>query len=90
MDGIKKVFEWFNALFTDFNGWMKSVFKFDYHVLNFYEKAIIPLPEWMKLVGLFFLSIALVLGIIQLIKKVYKLVVVLLIIFIIIILITWL
>lgn len=90
MEVLKDIFEWFKSLFTDFNGWMKSVFRFDHHMLNFYDKAIAPLPEWMKIIGLIVLLIAVVLGTIQLVKKVYKLIVVLLIVFGIIILITWL
>lgn len=90
MDVFKNIFKWFKNLFSDFNGWMVSVFKFDQHILNFYDKAIVPLPEWVKIVGLFFVLIALVLGTIQLIKKFFKLIIVLLIVFGIIVLMTWL
>lgn len=90
MDFFNNIIEWFKSLFANFNGWMTSVFKFDYHILNFYDKAIVPLPEWLKIVGLFFILIALVLGTIQLVKKAFKLVIVLLIVFGIVALITWL
>jgi len=90
VDVIKSIFEWFKSLFTDFNGWMTSVFKFDERILSFYDKAISPLPEWVKIIGLFFVLIALVLGAIQLIKKSFKIVLVLVIVFGIIVLITWL
>lgn len=90
MDTIKNIFEWFKILFTDFNAWMIKVFKFDYRVLNFFDKAISPLPEWVKILGLIFILITIVLGVMQLIKKAYKIMIVLIIVFGIIVLITWL
>lgn len=87
---MTQFFEWFKKLFTDFNGWMASVFKFDQHLLNFYNNIIAPLPEWVKMVGLVITLIALVLGTFQLIKKFAKLAIILLIVFALIVLITWL
>jgi uncharacterized membrane protein YbaN (DUF454 family) len=87
---FKDVYEWFKNLFTDFNAWMKSTFQFDKRITDFYNFAIAPLPEWVKILGLIVVLIALVIGMIQLIKKSFKVMIILLIVFGIIILIIWL
>lgn len=90
MDVVNSVFEWIKNIFSKFNNWLASITKFDHHILNLYNKLIAPLSEWVKILGLLFVLFALVLGIIQIIKKSFKLAIVILIIIGIIVLFTWL
>lgn len=90
MDMFQNVLEWFKGLFSDLNVWMASVFKFDETILNLYDRFVAPLPEWIKMLGFIFVTITLVFGAIEIIKKAYKLVLVLVIVFGIIILLTFL
>ncbi len=90
MGFFEKVWSWIKSLFGGIDNWMIKTFKFDVITLDLYEKLIVPLPEWVKWLGVVGIAILLVLGVISLIKKSIKLVIVIAVILGIILLITWL
>lgn len=80
MDKVKQFFEVIAKLFSDFDGWIKTTFHFDEKIINVYQTAIAPLSEWVKMVGLVVLILLVIVGLIVVIKKAYKLILTLVII----------
>ena len=60
-------------IFGGFNNLLKSWIGFDEKILNLYNQFIEPQPEIFKILGLVFLSIIIVLGVISFVKKMLKL-----------------
>ncbi|MFA5719432.1 MAG: hypothetical protein WC939_00065 [Acholeplasmataceae bacterium] len=80
---MEKVKEFFNALskmFANFNDWLQTTFLFDEKIVNFYQAAIAPLAEWIKMVGLVVAILLIIVGFVVVLKKAYKLILTLLII----------
>ena len=73
-DTIKGFFE---SLYGRFNGFLQTTLDIDGKVLALYDQFIVPLPELIKLVGMVFLGIVIVLGVISFVKKMLKLFIVL-------------
>lgn len=71
-DIIAKVSEWF----TDLNGLIANVTKFDERFLTFYANSIEPISEWLKITGLIALAIIVIAGVFALLKKFFKLTVI--------------
>jgi hypothetical protein len=67
----------FESLYGRFNGFLQTTLDIDGKVLALYDQFIVPLPELIKLVGMVFLGIVIVLGVISFVKKMLKLFIVL-------------
>ena len=67
----------FESLYGRFNGFLQTTLDLDGKVLALYDQFIVPLPELIKLVGMVFLGIVIVLGVISFVKKMLKLFIVL-------------
>ena len=80
MEKVKEFFNMIIKMFTDFDGWLKTTFQFDAKFLGFYNSAIAPLAEWIKMFGLVAIIFLSIIGLIVVIKKAYKLILTLLII----------
>lgn len=80
MEKVKEFFNMIIQMFTDFNGWLKTTINFDGKFIGFYNSAIAPLAEWIKMIGLVAIILLAVVGLVVLIKKAYKIILVLLII----------
>ncbi len=80
MDKIKEFFNAIIQMFRDFNGWLKTTINFDGKFLGFYNSAIAPLAEWIKMLGLVVFVLLAIIGAVVVIKKAYKVVLILLII----------
>ncbi len=80
MEKVKEFFNMIIQMFTDFNGWLKTTIDFDGKFVGFYNSAIAPLAEWIKITGLVVIVLLAIIGLIVVIKKAYKVVLVLLII----------
>jgi hypothetical protein len=63
---VEKIFGGFNNLLIDWIG-------FDEKILSLYDQFIAPQPELFKILGLVFLSIIIVLGVMSFVKKMLKL-----------------
>lgn len=74
MDWIKNFFETIKQVFTNFNGWMQNTFSFDEKILNFYNEMIAPMGELTKILGLIAVLLLVVIGIVVVLKKAYKLI----------------
>jgi len=73
-DTIKGFFE---SLYGRFNDFLSTTLDIDGKVLALYDQFIVPLPEIIKIVGMVFLGIVIVLGVISFVKKMLKLFIVL-------------
>jgi hypothetical protein len=82
------IVNFFSNFGNTINNWFKDTFKFDDLILGGYNEFISPVAEIFKWLGLVFVGIILVLGIISFIKKFIKLFIVLVVIFLIIIIVT--
>jgi hypothetical protein len=84
-DIIKGFFE---SLYGRFNGFLQDTLAIDEKMIGLYNDFIVPLPELIKIVGIVFAGIILVLGVITFVKKMLKLFIVLAVILAIVLLIT--
>lgn len=80
MEAVKQFFNAIAKIFNDINGWLKTTFLFDEKIINIYNTAIAPLPEWVKMVGLVVVMLLVFVGLVVVIKKAYKIILTLLII----------
>jgi len=67
----------FETLYGKFNGFLQTTLDIDGKVLALYDQFIVPLPELIKVVGMVFLGIIIVLGVLSFVKKMLKLFIVL-------------
>ncbi len=80
MEKVKEFFNMIIKMFTDFDGWLKATFQFDAKFIGFYNSAIVPLAEWIKMLGLVAVILLTIIGLIVVIKKAYKIILTILII----------
>ncbi|MGI6787328.1 MAG: hypothetical protein ACOX5X_02090 [Acholeplasmataceae bacterium] len=66
------VANFFQGIYDKINGWFKDLIQFDDKVQLFYDTIIAPLPELVKMLGLVFVALLLILGAISFIKKFIK------------------
>ena len=78
----------FSSIHDRFNAFLQNTLDIDGRLIGLYEEFIVPIPELIKIVGVVFVSIILVLGVLSFVKKMLKLFVVLAIILAIVVLIT--
>lgn len=67
----------FESLYGRFNGFLQTTLDIDGKVLALYDQFVVPLPEIIKILGMVFLAIVIVLGVISFVKKMLKLFIVL-------------
>ena len=84
-DTIKGFFE---SIYVRFNGFLQTTLNIDEKLIGLYEEFVVPLPELIKIVGIVFAGIILVLGVLSFVKKMLKLFIVLAVILAIVLLIT--
>jgi len=84
-DVIKGFFE---SLYQRFNGFLQDTLQIDDKLIGLYNEFVVPLPELIKIVGIVFVGIIIVLGVITFVKKMLKLFIVLAVILAIVLLIT--
>jgi hypothetical protein len=75
-------------LFDRFNQFLIDTLKIDETLLGLYDQFVVPLPEWIKILGIIFTGIVLVLGTISFVKKMLKLFIVIAVILAIVVLAT--
>lgn len=73
-DVVKGFFE---SLYGRFNGFLQNTLDIDNKLIALYQEFVAPLPEVIKIVGIVFLGIVIVLGVISFVKKMLKLFIVL-------------
>ncbi|PKK97485.1 MAG: hypothetical protein CVV58_01040 [Tenericutes bacterium HGW-Tenericutes-3] len=78
----------FESIYGRFNGFLADTIDLDGKLLGLYDQFVSPLPELIKIVGVVFVGIVIVLGTISFVKKMLKLFVVLAVILAIVVLIT--
>jgi hypothetical protein len=67
----------FESLYGRFNGFLQTTLDIDGKFLALYDQFVVPLPEIIKILGMVFLAIVIVLGVISFVKKMLKLFIVL-------------
>ena len=67
----------FESIYGKFNGFLQTTLDIDNKLMALYEQFVVPLPELIKIVGIVFLGIVIVLGVISFVKKMLKLFIVL-------------
>ena len=67
----------FETLYGKFNGFLQTTLDIDGKVLALYDQFVVPLPEIIKILGMVFLGIIIVLGVLSFVKKMLKLFIVL-------------
>ena len=75
-------------LYDKFNSFLQDTLDIDGKLINLYQEFIVPLPEIIKIVGIVFLGIIIVLGVLSFVKKMLKLFVVLAVILAIVLILT--
>jgi len=78
----------FESIYGRFNGFLADTLDLDGKLLVLYDQFVSPLPELIKIVGVVFVGIVIVLGTISFVKKMLKLFIVLAVILAIVVLIT--
>lgn len=78
----------FGSLFDRLNQFLIDTLKIDETLLGLYDQIVVPLPEWIKILGIIFVGIVLVLGTISFVKKMLKLFIVIAVILAIVVLAT--
>ena len=78
----------FAGIYDKFNDFLSSTLDIDGRLIGLYEDFVMPLDEIFKIVGVVFLSIIIVLGILSFVKKMLKLFIVLAVILAIVLLVT--
>jgi hypothetical protein len=78
----------FGTLFDRFNQFLIDTLKIDEKLLGLYDQFVVPLPEWIKILGIIFVGIILVLGTLSFVKKMLKLFIVIAVILAIVVLAT--
>lgn len=76
------------GIYDKFNTFLQDTLDIDGKLIGLYEEFIVPLPEVIKIVGIVFTAIIIVLGILSFVKKMLKLFVVLAVILAIVLIIT--
>lgn len=80
---FQSILDFILGLLGTLDGFIGDIFNFDEVFFDYYNQYIAPIPNTFKLVGAVFLSIIVVLGTIQFVKKMLKLFIVLAIIIVI-------
>jgi len=78
----------FESIYGKFNGFLADTLDLDGKLLGLYDQFVSPLPELIKIVGVVFVGIIIVLGTLSFVKKMLKLFIVLAVILAIVLLIT--
>lgn len=78
----------FLSLYDRFNDFLQATLDIDGRLIGLYQEFVVPLPELIKIVGIVFTGIIIVLGVLSFVKKMLKLFVVLAVILAIVVLIT--
>ncbi|MFU8793067.1 MAG: hypothetical protein ACNA7K_03495 [Acholeplasmataceae bacterium] len=78
----------FFSLYERFNDFLQATLDIDGRLIALYQEFVVPLPELIKIVGIVFTGIIIVLGVLSFVKKMLKLFVVLAVILAIVVLIT--
>ncbi len=76
------------GLYDKFNAFLQNTLDIDGKLIGLYEEFIVPLPELIKIVGVVFTAIIIVLGILSFVKKMLKLFIVLAVILAIVLILT--
>ncbi|MDI6452181.1 hypothetical protein [Peloplasma aerotolerans] len=76
------------SIYGRFNEFLQTTLNIDQKLIGLYEEFVVPLPELIKIVGIVFAGIILVLGVMSFVKKMLKLFIVLAVILAIVLLIT--
>jgi len=75
-------------LYDKFNSFLQDTLDIDGKLISLYQEFIVPLPEIIKIVGIVFLGIIIVLGVLSFVKKMLKLFIVLAVILAIVLILT--
>ena len=76
------------SIYDRFNDFLQATLDIDGRLLGLYQEFVVPLPELIKIVGVVFTGIVIVLGVLSFVKKMLKLFIVLAVILAIVVLIT--
>ncbi len=80
--------DFFMGLYDKFNGFLQTTLDIDGKLIDLYQEFIVPLPEIIKIVGIVFTGIIIVLGVLSFVKKMLKLFIVLAVILAIVLILT--
>lgn len=78
----------FLSIYDRFNDFLRTTLDIDGRLIGLYQEFVTPLPEIIKIVGVVFLGIIIVLGVLSFVKKMLKLFIVLAVILAIVMLLT--
>ncbi len=71
----------FGSIHDTINNFLQRILDIDGRLLSLYDEFVMPLPELVKIAGIVFLTIIIVLGVLSFAKKMLKLLIILAIIF---------
>ncbi|MCU0105603.1 hypothetical protein N7603_08015 [Acholeplasma vituli] len=73
MEILDQIWAFLMGIFGDLDGMLEELVNFDQLALNFYNDIIMPLPEWIKILGTLGLAVVFIFGIFAIAKKMMKL-----------------
>ena len=83
-----KIKDFLLGLYDKFNNFLAETLDIDGKLIDLYQEFVVPLPEIIKIVGIAFTAIIIVLGVIAFVKKMLKLFIVLAVILAIVLILT--
>lgn len=73
MEILDQIWAFLMSIFYDLDSMLEELVNYDQLVLGLYNDYILPLPEWMKILGTLGLAVVIVFGVIGIAKKMMKL-----------------
>ncbi len=73
MEILDQIWAFLMSIFGDLDSMLEELVNYDQLVLGLYNDYILPLPEWMKILGTLGLAVVIVFGVIGIAKKMMKL-----------------
>ena len=83
---LETIWQWILNIFGSFDSFLEETIQFDKLALDFFNNVIVPLPEWLKIIGTLGLVFIIVFGIVGIAKKLLKLLIFVVVVLVIIIL----
>lgn len=83
---LETIWQWILNIFGSFDSFLEETIQFDKLALDFFNNVIVPLPEWLKIIGTLGLVFIIVFGIVGIAKKLLKVLIFVVVILVIIIL----
>lgn len=80
MEILDQIWAFLMSIFGDLDSMLEELVNYDSLALGFYNDVIMPLPEWMKILGTLGLAVVIIFGVFAIAKKMLKLLIIVVVI----------